>query len=94
MESETRNLLEESLRLTKENNRLLRKLKRAQTIGTIFKIIWIAVLIGVPVVLYVYVIQPYYEGVQTRYDELQQTIEAIPGFGALWEQLKQQPPKN
>ncbi|HEY4502716.1 MAG TPA: hypothetical protein VJH21_02700 [Candidatus Paceibacterota bacterium] len=94
MGPEARDLLEENLRLTKENNRLLRKLKRAQTISTIFKIIWIAVLIGVPLVLYVYVIEPYYQEVQTRYDELQQRVEAIPGLGAILEQLKHQQSGN
>ena len=92
MGPETRNLLEENLRLTKENNRLLRKLKRAQTLGTVFRIIWIAVIVGLPVALYVYLIQPYYEGVQTRFESLQQKIDSIPGVEKILEKIKHQSP--
>jgi len=85
MGPETRNLLEENLRLTKENNRLLHKLKRAQNIGAFFKIIWIGILVGIPVAAYVYVIQPYYEGVQNRFDDFQSRVENIPGFGGFFD---------
>lgn len=84
MGPETRNLLEENLRLAKENNRLLRALKRAQTIGLIFKILWIAIFIGIPVALYIYVLEPYYMTLQGRFGDFQERVESIPGFGGFF----------
>lgn len=54
-------LLRENQRLLNENNTLLRKMHRNAVIGFWFKILWIAVLIGLPFVIYVYVLKPYLE---------------------------------
>jgi len=90
MDESTNQLIRDNLRLTKENNRLLRKMKRAATYGLILRILWIAVLIGIPVALYVYVIQPYYAGFQAGFDQFQQQIESVPGLNLLLDQLNSQ----
>lgn len=86
----TRRLLEENVRLNRENNKILRSLKRAQTIGTILRILWIAILIGIPVVLYVYVLQPYYETARTQYEEFEQQAGEIPFLNLFFEDKKSQ----
>ena len=86
MDDDIRTLLEQNLRLNRENNRLLRSMKRAANIGLFFRLVWIAVLIGVPVALYVYIIQPYYEGLRDSFNQFEQQIESIPGFGTFFEE--------
>jgi len=78
MEFDAKKLLEENLRLSKENNRLLHKMKRAATLGLIFRLLWISVLIGIPVALYVYIIQPYYESVREGAQQFQEQVGEIP----------------
>jgi hypothetical protein len=51
-------LLTENNRLLTENNKMLKTMRRNAQIGFIFRIVWIAVLIGMPLVLYYYVIAP------------------------------------
>lgn len=79
--------LKEILELTRENNRLLRKMYRNAVIGNILRVLWLTVIIGVPVYLYLTFLQPYiqdlseaYEGVQTQLQELQEIPEGIKGF--------------
>lgn len=81
-------LLRRNLELSKENNRLLRSMRRAALWGTFFRIAWIAVLIGVPVFLYYYFLQPYYEGLSAGYQQFQEQSGgiSIPGFGPLLDQ--------
>jgi len=83
MEFDARKLLEENLRLNKENNRLLHKMKRAATVSLVFRLLWVSVLIGIPVALYVYIIQPYYEGVREGAQHLQEQVGEIPIIGPL-----------
>lgn len=58
MEQDTEKLLRKNLELTEENNRLLRKMRRGAIFGGIMKLVWLAVIIGVPVYLYVQFLAP------------------------------------
>ena len=58
MEPELKKIVKENLELTKENNRLLRKIRRGSLLGGLMKIIWIAIILGVPVYLYFNFIEP------------------------------------
>jgi hypothetical protein len=55
---ENRVILQENTRLLEENNSLLRKMRRNAILSFWFKLVWIAVIIGGPVLLYWYVVQP------------------------------------
>ena len=76
------------LKLVKENNRLLRKMRRNAIIGNILRIIWWAVLIGLPIILYYYYLQPYVDQFVETYQGLQSGVENIQNFG---DQLPQFP---
>ena len=88
------------LKLVKENNRLLRKIRRGAIIGNILRIIWWAVLIGLPIILYYYFLQPYvgqfmeaYRGFQGGVDNLQNIgdqLPSIPGLDWLFNIIKGQ----
>lgn len=55
---EIERLLRENNRLIEENNILLKKMRRSAIIGSIFKLIWVALLVFGPLFLYWYFIQP------------------------------------
>jgi len=70
-------LVNENLRLTRENNKLLRKMHRAQVWATIFKVLWLAVLIGVPIWFYLSYVEPYMQQVMTTYNEMQAQVDGL-----------------
>lgn len=77
-DNEVKSLLKKNLELAKENNRLLRKMRRGAIIGNILRLIWWVVLFGGPVILYYYYVQPYVgeffaftDGVQTGVENIQ-----------------------
>jgi hypothetical protein len=85
MDEYIRRLLQENLELSRENNKLLHKMRRAAAWSFFFRVLWIAILIGVPVFLYFYIFQPYYLFLQESLGEFQGQFENIPGFGKLFE---------
>ncbi len=81
---------EELLRLTEENNVLikenheyLRKMYRNDMIGLILRVVWYAVLIGMPFAVYYYVLQPYFNAFGADYGLFRQGIGEIPGLKGL-----------
>ncbi|MBX9906964.1 hypothetical protein K2X96_03640 [Patescibacteria group bacterium] len=71
---ETKRLLEENLTLAKENNVLLKKLYRDSIIGLVIKVIWFAVVIGLPFALYFYILEPYLKALGSSYGHVQDGI--------------------
>ena len=66
---ELRVLLRRNLELTRENNKLLKKLHRSMLVGSIVRLLWWAVIIGVPVAIYYYIVQPYFNEIsKAMYD--------------------------
>lgn len=76
-------LLRENTELTKQNNILLKKMYRNDMIGIWLRVVWYAVLIGLPFALYFYVLQPYFEAFGSDYDLFRQGIGEIPGLKGL-----------
>ncbi|MEX0909870.1 MAG: hypothetical protein WDZ75_01090 [Candidatus Paceibacterota bacterium] len=64
------------LRLSEENNRMLKAMHRAQVWARFFRFIYWAVIIALTIVAYYY-LQPYLEQAQTLYDEINQTVGGI-----------------
>jgi hypothetical protein len=81
---------EELLRLTrensvliKENNEILRKLRRYSIIGFVARVLWYSVLVGLPFALYHYVLDPYFAATGADYEVFRQGILEIPGLKGL-----------
>ena len=55
--------------LLEENNRLLHSLHRGAWISFWFRIFWYAVLLGLPFILYFYVIEPYVTAITNSIDQ-------------------------
>jgi hypothetical protein len=88
-------LLEKTYALARENNKMLRKMRRAAFWGWVFKIIFWAIFLGVPIWLYFQFFQPVLDEFMGTYAQLQETgnratvqfeefrnlFDRFPGFG-------------
>ena len=81
--SEMKQLLEENNTLLKENTTLLRKVHRNALIAMWLRLGWYVLLIGLPFLLYFYVLEPYFELLGSSYKEFSEGIAEVPG----WKQL-------
>lgn len=81
-------LLLENQKLMTENNEILKKLQRNSAISLWIKIIWFLFIIGLPFVVYFYVIQPYFDALGSSFGTFQQGLQEIPGWKQFWEAVK------
>ena len=87
--------LNEVYKLAKENNKMLRAMRRDAFIGGIIKFIfWIAVVFVIPYFLYITYLQPQIEALTAAYENVENTtnsvnarLEGLPDFGAFFEQF-------
>src|SRR4051812_36983563 len=70
-------MLRESLELAKENNRLLRRMRRDAFWGRIFSLLFWGVTLGLPVLLYYFYVYPYIHALQTSYQGLEQNANQM-----------------
>jgi hypothetical protein len=73
-------LLTENQKLLTENNELLRKLNKRALWGIWLKIVWVLVLVGAPVAIYYYLIEPYFNSVGVTVEAFQQGLSDVPGW--------------
>jgi hypothetical protein len=76
-------LLRENKDLAEQNHELLRKLYRNDMIGITVRIIWYAILIGLPFAVYFYLLEPYFEVFGSNYEVFRQGMAEIPGLKGL-----------
>ena len=76
--------MRELLELTRENNKLLHKMRRHAIIGSIMRLFYWTLILGGPIVLYYYFLQPYidqllevYSGVQSGVDDVKKIGESV-----------------
>ncbi len=97
MESDREDLLERTYALAKENNRLLKKLRHGTWIAFVFKLLFWAVMLGIPLWMYFTVLQPIIQqgmgvleqvqgvtgqaGIQT--DKIDELLKAMPSLDVL-----------
>lgn len=67
-------LVKENIRLTRENNKLLKKIRRGNIFGTLFRIVLFLTIIGVPFFIYRYYVEDYVTEVKDAYSELREDI--------------------
>lgn len=66
--------------LLTENNKLLKKIQRANAIAFWLRLLWIAIILGLPVLVYYYAIAPYYSSVESAFQFLGVDLPSIPGL--------------
>lgn len=69
---EIKKLLVENQRLLVENNQLLRKMHRSAFIGTLFRIVWFLIVIGLPTYFYFSYVQPNLDSIKERINTFEQ----------------------
>lgn len=57
----------ENKKLLSENNALLKKIHRSNTWAFWLRIVWIAIILGLPFITYYYIVSPYYESLGTAF---------------------------
>lgn len=78
MDSESRKLLQETLELAKENNKMLSSVRRSMRIARVMSVVYWVFIIGSAVGAY-YLIQPYVEQLIDVYNGAKGSIENIDG---------------
>jgi len=79
-----RDLMLENQKLISENNQLLKKIRRDTIIGFWVKIVGFFILIGAPVAIYYYLIQPYFNSVNSSFQSFGSGLQDVPG----WQQFR------
>ena len=77
MDQEHEELIRENIRLTKENQKLLKKLWKAEKWGFWSRVIFFAILIGLPVLVYQYYISEVVTDLQGVYQEIRGAGDSI-----------------
>jgi hypothetical protein len=77
-ETEIIRLLEQNAVLVRENNVLLKKLHRNSVIEMWLRILWYAILFGLPFALYFYILDPYFEAFGMSFEKLQNGMNEVP----------------
>ncbi len=76
MTPEEKRLLEETHALSEENNRILKKIRRASLVSTIVRLSYWVIIIGLSFGAY-YFIQPYIEQLGIVYDGAQKNVSEV-----------------
>jgi len=75
MDLPEKKLLDETIELARENNKLIKKIHRSIVIGRTFRILYWVVIIGFALGLF-YFLQPYIELLGTLYGNVQDTVHS------------------
>ena len=78
----------ENQRLLAENNELLKRIHRNAVISVWIKIAWFLFIIGLPFLLYFYVLQPYFDALGSSFATFQAGLQEIPGWKQFYEAIR------
>jgi len=80
MENDQHNLealVQENLRLVRENNKLLRKMHRAHLVDVWFRILLLLVAIGAPIFIYQYYLEDFVKSAWSTYEEFRTNLNSV-----------------
>ena len=67
-DEDIKTLLQENIELAKQNNELLRVMKRNNTISLVLRVVWYVVIFGIPFILYFYFVDPIMQDSATLFE--------------------------
>ena len=76
----TEYLLKENLKLTRENNKLLKKIRRGNIISAWLRLFLFLIIIGLPFFLYQYYLEDYVVEYQNMYNNLKVELQELKNF--------------
>lgn len=77
---EIKDFLKENRELLDENNKILKKIHRNAMWALWLRVLWYAVLIGLPFAFYFYIVEPYFDAFGSDYATFRAGIQEIPGL--------------
>jgi hypothetical protein len=84
---EIKELIKENQLMMEQNNMLLRKLHKIHRWGFIMRIVWICVLLGAPLLIYYYLIEPYVSELGVSLSGFEEGLQQVPGWGQFYESM-------
>ncbi len=85
--------LEEVYKLAKENNKMLRAMRRDAFVGGIFKFIfWILMFFILPYIIYAIYLKPYLSSLESAYNNFNESASTLSGAAKDLENLQNQIP--
>jgi len=81
-------LVLENQRLLIENNTLLKKVRKYAVISFWFRLVFTCVFIGVPFVLYYFIVEPYFESMGSSFEVFQEGLQEIPGWKQFYDSVQ------
>lgn len=78
---ELEELVQQQQQLIAENNKLIKKLYRSNTWAFWLRILWLAVFLGLPVIVYYYLVAPYYQSLDAAFQYFGVELPDIPAWG-------------
>jgi len=82
VDTETKKLIEEGLELARENNKILRRMRRGQRISSIFRLFYWLMILGIALGAYYY-IQPFFSQAQKAYQNISEELGNLPDVSNL-----------
>lgn len=76
MDKEDKNLLRENLKLNRENNRLLKKMRRGMLFSSFFRLLYWLIIIGASLGTYYY-LQPYIDEAKNTYNQIKGGVDTV-----------------
>jgi hypothetical protein len=73
-------LLEENLKVVKENHELLEKMHRIHVYTFWMKFAWFLIIIGIPVIMYYLVLHPYVQALGGQADQIGEALKSASYF--------------
>ena len=73
-------LIEQNSKLLEDNNKLLKKIHRNGVWSFWTRVVWYAVMIGMPFALYFYILEPYFTAFGSSYENFIDGINELPGL--------------
>lgn len=64
-----------------ENNKLLKKINRSNTWAFWLRLLWIGIILGLPFLLYYYIVAPYYQSLDSAFEFFGVELPDIPTWG-------------
>jgi hypothetical protein len=86
MDPESKRLLEETLELTQENNKMLHKVRSIQKWATFWSLLKVFLVIGIALGSF-YFLEPYINNVLDLYSSISETTEKLNGTGSAFQDL-------
>lgn len=78
---EIEEMVAENQKMIAENNKLLKKLIRSNAWAFWLRLVWVAILLGLPFLLYYYILAPYYQSLNSAFSYFGIELPEMPMWG-------------